>query len=144
MATQIADYLLNLRSVVRSNLEYQHYWTDIKLLDTLADLGENAQVHDPLPRPMIYGRPPDQLYNPEPAASTDASLPKPPPEMEYVLPVHLDEKFALSKWAAVFDALPSPPEGNDRKKRITVAVLSGDSTVVYYVMHDGIVKPRQN
>ncbi|KAK6544491.1 hypothetical protein TWF694_001185 [Orbilia ellipsospora] len=147
------SHLRGLRSIVLSNLEYQHYWTDIKTLDTLADLDQNAQA-DPLSRPMIYGRPPDQLYNPEPAAATTSSADasqsqKPAAEMEYVLPVHLTEKLTLRQWAAIFDTLPTPPPstaaGSDgREKRIVVAVISGDSTVVYYIMHDGIVKPRQN
>ena len=34
--------------------------------------------------------------------------------------------------------------GRHRQKRILLAVLHEDSTVVYYIMHDGIVKPRQN
>lgn len=29
-------------------------------------------------------------------------------------------------------------------KRILLATLDDDSTVVYYIVHDGIVKPRQN
>lgn len=43
---------------------------------------------------------------------------------------------------------PTPPlqEGNgqQRKKRLVMAIVSSDSTVVYYIVHDGIVKPRQN
>ena len=42
----------------------------------------------------------------------------------------------------------TPPlqEGNgqQRKKRLVMGIVSGDSTVVYYIVHDGIVKPRQN
>ncbi|KAK6363564.1 hypothetical protein TWF730_000990 [Orbilia blumenaviensis] len=150
--------LLNLRSVVLSNLQYQHYWTDIKLLDTQADLDENAPTN-PLSRPMIYGRPPEQLYSSEPSSSSSSSAlsstttpttkssssERPPADMEYVLPVHLTEKLSLRAWASVFDNLPTPSGGDDaNKKRIVVAVVSGDSTVVYYIMHDGIVKPRQN
>lgn len=29
-------------------------------------------------------------------------------------------------------------------KRVLLATLDDDSTVVYYIVHDGIVKPRQN
>ena len=29
-------------------------------------------------------------------------------------------------------------------KRLLLATLDDDSTVVYYIVHDGIVKPRQN
>ncbi|KAK6356321.1 hypothetical protein TWF718_000682 [Orbilia javanica] len=148
MTTAETADLLNLRSVVVSNLQHQHYWTDIRLLDTQVDIDENAR-NDTLPRPMIYGRPPEQLYNPEPASSTNegSSSEKPPADKEYVLPVHLTEKLTLRTWASVFDNLPTPSgggEGDANKKRIVVAVVSGDSTVVYYIMHDGIVKPRQN
>jgi tRNA-splicing endonuclease subunit Sen15 len=31
-----------------------------------------------------------------------------------------------------------------KTKRILLATLDDDSTVVYYIVHDGIVKPRQN
>lgn len=34
--------------------------------------------------------------------------------------------------------------GERRQKRLLLATLHDDSTVVYYIMHDGIVKPRQN
>lgn len=29
-------------------------------------------------------------------------------------------------------------------KRVLLAIVGDDSTVVYYIVHDGIVKPRQN
>jgi tRNA-splicing endonuclease subunit Sen15, fungi type len=29
-------------------------------------------------------------------------------------------------------------------KRVVMAILDDDSTVVYYIVHDGVVKPRQN
>jgi len=51
--------------------------------------------------------------------------------------------------AEVFDAMPEGywgvnAKGEIRKKRLLLAVVSDDSTVVYYFVHDGIVKPRQN
>lgn len=69
----------------------------------------------------------------------------------------------MSRFAEVFDAVGTVPEGEsaegmegredivgakwqgeNRQKRILLATLHDDSTVVYYIMHDGIVKPRQN
>jgi len=35
-------------------------------------------------------------------------------------------------------------QGDSRQKRLLLATLQDDSTVVYYIIHDGIVKPRQN
>ena len=88
------------------------------------------------------------------------------PEREWVLPTQLQEKMSLKKFATVFDALSTVPpgaqekegedgaeaeknvgwqwQGTNRQKRILLATLHDDSTVVYYIMHDGIVKPRQN
>ncbi|KAF4891052.1 putative tRNA-splicing endonuclease subunit tsp-1 [Colletotrichum fructicola] len=34
--------------------------------------------------------------------------------------------------------------GAGRRKRLLLAVVHDDSTVSYYLMHEGIVKPRQN
>jgi tRNA-splicing endonuclease subunit Sen15 len=85
------------------------------------------------------------------------------PEREWVLPTHLEEKWSLAKFAAIFDALDTVPpngretlageeaeivghqwQGKHRQKRLLLATLHDDSTVVYYIIHDGIVKPRQN
>lgn len=80
------------------------------------------------------------------------------------MPTQLQEKMSLAKFAAVFDALdvvpPAPADtsvveeeestvghqwqGKNRQKRLLLATLHDDSTVVYYIMHDGLVKPRQN
>jgi len=72
-----------------------------------------------------------------------------------VLPVSLREKWSLRKWAEVFDALPEMDgdeggDGNGEKdkeqegKKLTMGVASDDSTVVYYVVGEGIIKPKQN
>jgi tRNA-splicing endonuclease subunit Sen15 len=85
------------------------------------------------------------------------------PEREWVLPTHLAEKWSLRRFGEVFDAIEEEPLGEqsgksededvERKtmaekrrggKRLLLATLGDDSTVVYYVVHDGIVKPRQN
>ncbi len=78
-------------------------------------------------------------------------------EREWVLPTHLQEKWSLRRFAEVFDAIEEEPPEDDggqmweevrgkRRggKRVLLATLGDDSTVVYYIVHDGIVKPRQN
>jgi tRNA-splicing endonuclease subunit Sen15 len=79
-------------------------------------------------------------------------------EREWVLPTHLREKWSLKQFADVFDGVGVVPpiegtDGNDRlqqinkwrnTKRMVLATLQDDSTMVYYIVHDGIVKPRQN
>ena len=71
----------------------------------------------------------------------------------------LGEKWSLKKFSRVFDALPPRStleavgdvelmEWSDAK-RVLMGMLStngmgGDGTVVYYIMQEGEVKPRQN
>ncbi|KAA8904638.1 hypothetical protein FN846DRAFT_756298, partial [Sphaerosporella brunnea] len=55
------------------------------------------------------------------------------------------EKWSPKKMAEVFDSLPAGDwdvdvKGGLRKKRL---LLAEDSTVVYYFIHDGVVKPRR-
>ena len=93
------------------------------------------------------------------------------PVTEWVLPTHLREKWSLKMFAEVFDAMDQiqreedasrsgeksvaeqgtqsaadgpAPRKTDGAKRILLATVSDDSTVVYYIIHDGLVKPRQN
>lgn len=103
----------------------------------------------PYPRPLLTGIPPEPVYvdpSEDPtAAPTAAAL----VQREFVLPVDLREKWSPRKMAEVFDALPEGFWGLDgkgvvRRKRLLMGVVSEDSTVVYYFVHDGIVKPRQN
>ena len=71
-----------------------------------------------------------------------------------MLPVSLREKWSLRKWAEVFDALPEMDgdEGGDGDadggkkggKKLMMGIVSDDSTVVYYVVGEGIIKPKQN
>lgn len=101
--------------------------------------------------------------------SEDISASYAQPEPEWVLPAHLREKWSLRKMAEVFDGISHvPPDDTFSKqasdnsitassnvsnppnekwrstKRVVLATVSDDSTVVYYIMHDGLVKPRQN
>lgn len=78
------------------------------------------------------------------------------PEREWVLPTRLSEKWSLRRLAEVFDCVGVVPPGVEdeegegsqnmwrKRKRVVLATVDGDSTVVYYIVHDGVVKPRQN
>ena len=152
-----------LAKIVLNNLENQHDWTGVQI-HTQADLQ----------RPVIYGLPPKRLYvHPDEQvalikAEKDRAQRIPqPPELEWVLPLSLAEKWTPAQFAAVLDTLDNIPptngsdDGSDdaddegiaewrqwrgpkRGKRILLATVQDDSTVTYYIMHDGLVKPRQN
>jgi len=156
-------HLRHLASTILYNLQYQHDWSSLSI-HTLSPLNSL-----PLPRPLVSGIPPRRAYiHPDEQVEIlkaehetgEAIIQH--PEREWVLPTHLSEKWSLSSFAAIFDALDTVPTGFDtgeeprddvvghqwqgkkRQKRILLATLHDDSTVVYYIMHDGIVKPRQN
>lgn len=155
------SHLDALAEAIRYSLEHQHDWTELRI------------HHIPgLVRPLISGLPPRRLYvHPDEQieiimAEKNREEPIPqPPEFEWVLPTHLVEKMSIKAFAEAFDAIsPVPPTDNPqestdlededaqwkqwrgpkRGKRILLATVQDDSSVTYYVMHDGIVKPRQN
>lgn len=157
-----------LASQVLHNLQYQHDWSSLHI-HTHSPLPSIAAV---LPRPLISGFPPQRIYvHPdEQVEMLKRGIPEKDVrlEREWVLPTHVREKWSLRRLAAVFDAVGVVPpgedgrgmeepaanepggEGNERVgsrrggKRVLMAIVGGDSTVVYYIVHDGIVKPRQN
>ncbi|KAI9167315.1 putative tRNA-splicing endonuclease subunit tsp-1 [Paramyrothecium foliicola] len=129
----------NVTAAVVQNLRDQHDWTNVEVLDA-------AEGHA---RPLIKGLPPKLLYlhpDDQIAALSDPS--RPPgeqpyhaPEEEWVLAVHPAESWSIANFSQVFGSLE---DTKPRGKRLVLAMLHNDSTVVYYLMHEGMVKPRQN
>lgn len=157
-----------LTTQVEHNLQYQHRWTDLKVHSVSPISG------DQLSRPLISGLPPRRIYvHPEEqqailkaevdkakkanADSTgDAQDRGLEPVHEWVLPTHVREEWSLSRFGDIFANITAvPPNDNqpdddavssnwNRTKRLLIAITQDDSSIVYYVVHDGIVKPRQN
>jgi len=149
----------NLALQVQHNLQYQHRWTHLTLHT------HSPLTSLPLPRPLLSGLPPKRLYvHPDEqiallkahkAAGGDGEL-NMSPEREWVLPTHLRESWSLKKMANVFDSVDAIPQGEGqdeaerdggkwrKTKRVLLATLDDDSTITYYIVHDGLVKPRQN
>ncbi|KAI9862683.1 MAG: hypothetical protein M1813_004179 [Trichoglossum hirsutum] len=128
------------------NLQHQHDWSSL-----VTHTHSPNPPHQLLPRPLLSGLPPHRIYtHPDTQVQqlmlsanktrhdddNDAAR-----ELEWVLPTHVDEKWSLRRFQEVFDAVPAGDEG---RKRVLLATVSGDSTIVYYIFHEGIVKPRQN
>ncbi|KAI1505496.1 tRNA-splicing endonuclease subunit Sen15 [Biscogniauxia marginata] len=142
----VSGHVQQLANSVFDNLKYQHEWTELQIV-THSPINNSL-----LPRPMISGLPPRRLYlHPDDQIEMLRSHRGPKarieetPETEWVLPTHLAEKWTLRSFASVFDSMPSDPSSApNRPKRIILATIHDDSTIVYYFMHDGIVKPRQN
>jgi len=160
--SQHDPHLHHLAAMVLHNLQYQHDWTSLKI-------HTHSPSNDLHPRPIVSGLPPRRAYiHPEEQAEIlkaehETRKPIPQiPEQEWVLPTHWDEKWSLKRFAELFDAIDAVPptedsqeeeeelavgykwRGKNRQKRVLLSTVHDDSTVVYYIMHDGLAKPRQN
>ena len=147
---------------VMYDLQYQHDWSSLDVHSHTPTSASNAAS---LLRPLLSGLPAHHIYiHPDDQVDilkqglTEKDVPV---DREWVLPTHLRERWTLRRFAEVFDAIDETPAGaqarstptadqnqyhraRKRGKRILMAVVNDDSTIVYYIVHDGIVKPRQN
>ena len=167
------SHLPSLHSLARQiqhNLEHQHYWSDLVEHSTSPITNEllPRPLLSGLPPYRLYTHPDEQIELLKDAdrarkARTEGEAGglevKAEPEREWILPTRLSEKWTLRRLAAIFDAttmVPPEPGTEDGKeqdrpanpwrktKRIVLATVDTDSTVVYYIVQDGVVKPRQN
>jgi tRNA-splicing endonuclease subunit Sen15 len=162
--------LQSLAIQIQHNLQYQHYWTNLHV-HTHSPL-TNEPLPRPLvsglPPQRIYIHPDEQVEllkaadrerkANKAAGETGGLQVKAEPEREWILPTRLNEKWTLRRLAEIFDAITSvpPPSPNATSepaspenpwrttKRVLLGTADSDSTVVYYIVHDGVVKPRQN
>lgn len=134
LQNQVPD---NVAVTVMKNLLDQHDWTELEFIYTE---GSTRALIRGLPTKLLYLHPDDQIAALSQEQATGERV-RQDAVPECVLPVHLSEKWSLADFAAVFDSLQST---GTRKKRIVLATLHNDSTVVYYIMQEGMVKPRQN
>ncbi|KFA75194.1 hypothetical protein S40288_00196 [Stachybotrys chartarum IBT 40288] len=141
MSSRQGMAVANVVAAVERNLQDQHDWTQTKIHDT-ATAGSRALIRG-LPPRLLYMHPDDQIaaLQQEHQGLGRGEQARRDPELEWVLPIHLSEKWSLASFAAVFDSIK---EAGPRGKRIVLGILHNDSTVVYYLMHEGMVKPRQN
>ncbi|OMP87030.1 putative tRNA-splicing endonuclease subunit sen-15 [Diplodia seriata] len=156
---------------VQHNLAHQHQWSAVRL-HTHSPLAPHAPLPRPLlsglPPRRLYTHPDEQMEMLKEEArrrKNGETIKEPAPEREWVLPSHLRERWTLRRMGDVFDAVGDVPprtpvvgeegaaeeeDGDDKPnkwrttKRVVLAILEDDSTVVYYLVHDGLVKPRQN
>ncbi|KAK0646467.1 tRNA-splicing endonuclease subunit Sen15 [Cercophora newfieldiana] len=157
-------HLEALAKVVLNNLENQHDWTEAQM-HTPANL-PRPMIYG-LPPKRLYVHPDEQIAIIKAEKNRSERIPQ-TPEFEWVLPTHLAEKWSPAQFAAVFDAIDAIPpggsseddsdsagpedvdaqwklwRGSKRGKRLLLATVQDDSTVSYYFMFDGLVKPRQN
>lgn len=114
---------MSLSKDVQNNLLYQHLWTDVTEFDL------NLKSGDVLT--LCNGVPPEKLH------PDDDKV-----DVEYILPVKTENKWTISQWNDVFDSLGAK-EGK-AIRRIIMAMVTIDSTIVYYFINNGLIKPRKH
>ncbi|EOA88467.1 hypothetical protein ACJQWK_02167 [Exserohilum turcicum] len=160
---------MTLARQILHNLEHQHHWSAL-CIHTHSPLTRDPlprPLVSGLPPQRLYVQPDEQVEllkkadrdrKAQAAAGTAALDVKPDPEREWILPTRLKEQWTLRRLAGVFDAISLlPPPAQEpatdsdapaspwrTTKRVVLATVDTDSTVVYYIVHDGVVKPRQN
>ncbi|KAK9475042.1 tRNA-splicing endonuclease subunit Sen15 [Dipodascopsis tothii] len=111
--------------IVRANLDLHHLWTALAVREVPLAGGRTAT--------LVRGTPPEKLYRTDAAAGA-----------EWVLPAVKEASWTVAQWAEVFAALDAAAGGDAPPQRVLMAMLSTDSTVVYYFVHRGLIKPRKN
>lgn len=162
---------LSLAHQTLHNLEHQHHWSSLTL-HTHSPSSPHVPLSRPLlsglPPKRLYTHPDEQIALLKEAARRKAagkpSEGDPPPQREWVVPTHLREKWTVRELVEVFGDMsvvpPEPAASGENKdgvveseqqqdkwrttKRALLGIVEDDSTVVYYLVHDGVVKPRQN
>ncbi|KAI5299810.1 hypothetical protein KEM56_002953 [Ascosphaera pollenicola] len=155
---------------VLHNLQHQHLWTDLQSHNAFS---LSPTQHAPLvlgrPPQTVYTHPDEQAYMVQHGIKVEDV----PVETEWVLPTAQGQTWSLRRLAEIFDALPdrstvtadsSVALGSQNQKvddfyrkrheegwnvkRLLLAMINtgmdGDGTVVYYVVLEGAIKPRQN
>jgi tRNA-splicing endonuclease subunit Sen15, fungi type len=131
-----SDPVSNVTSTVVYNLQYQHDWVSLKVHETTTQ----RPLIRGLPPKRLYTHPDDQIAALERERATGEPLDQ-TPELEWVLAVHPEEKWSIKRFSEIFDSIE---HNGPREKRLVLATVHNDSTVVYYLMQEGMVKPRQN
>lgn len=138
MAQGSRDAVRNVTNVVLQNLRDQHDWAT---LEVMGDHKDQRPLIRGLPPRRLYIHPDDQIEALIQERATGQAISQ-EAEVEWVLPIHLTEQWSIARFSAIFDSMLE--SRGPRSKRLVLATVHNDSTVVYYLMHEGMVKPRQN
>jgi tRNA-splicing endonuclease subunit Sen15 len=116
----------SLSAQVLHNLNHYNLWTDLSEFK----IETNSGTYD-----ICVGRPSKKLHPDDP----DGNIVR-----EYVLPVRTNNKWSVKQWGDVFQGVKAAEGLQEVPRRIIMAMVTDDSTVVYYFVNSGLVKPRKN
>lgn len=106
---------------VKLNLIHYNLWNEVN-------------IHENDGYSYLSGKPREKLIN------TDNEIKK-----EWIIPKLLkDSKLSVQEINKWFNKIENDQGEGKRPERLIIGIVNDDGTVVYYFIHDGIVKPRQN
>ena len=145
--------MTQLTEQVKQNLQYYTLWSDVAVHQFPTP--RVAQKPKPVPSngpelssneyttylrqnlteelEILSGYPPQKL------SSSDSEH-----MLEWVVPVLINSQDNLSVKTINYWFSQIELKFGTRPRRLTIALVNLDSTIVYYFVHDGIVKPEQN
>lgn len=106
-----------LADQIQTNLTHFHLWNDLSQIDVETDRGTVK---------IVKGTPPEKLLSEDTEAKE-----------EYILPSATEDKWTIRQWNQVFTKLNNP-------KRMLMAMVTNDGTIVYYFVNNGLAKPKKN
>lgn len=118
--------LETLAEQVKNNLVHYNLWSGVDVHEI--DNYDGSKVL------IMSGKPPAD-FDSENTGCNEWVIPK---VMENRQDMCIEE---IDNW---FVQILKITDDKERPKRVTIGLVNDDATVVYYFIHDGIVKPRQN
>jgi tRNA-splicing endonuclease subunit Sen15 len=113
-----------LAKQVINNLNHHHLWTNLSSFPIRTTESELE---------ICRGMPPEKLH------PDDTQLSE-----EYILPVRTEQKWTVRQWKEVFEGIRTATQSESVPRRVVMAMVTNDGTVVYYFINNGLVKPRKN
>lgn len=108
--------------IVLHNLNRQQLWTKLSKVELSTRSGSIF---------LLSGTPFETLHPDDPD-----DTPK-----EWVLPCATEDTISVSRLSSIFEGIKKLGE---TVNRLVMAMVTNDSTVVYYIVNEGLVKPRRN
>ncbi|KAK7207223.1 Sen15 protein-domain-containing protein [Myxozyma melibiosi] len=121
---------------VKRNLDLQHLWTELSIHRVPVLAPDAFEFLDGGELVFVLGRPADRLY------ATDEYDEDGLPVHEWILPVRTESTWSIQRTVAVFESLEAYTRAP--VKRVLMGMYTDDSTVVYYFVHKGLIKPRKH
>lgn len=113
---------------VADNLTFQHNWKSVEIFH-IPGYNSTSPIY------FCHGKPPEKLL------PNDT---KGPVYDEVVFPTNTKDKISIAVLNHVFKGLNSYFDDEEYPYRVLMAMVTDDSTVVYYIVNEGLEKPRKN